>query len=613
MVTVSMALAEKTGSGVENGDPALSLQKASGGFPYYFKKLYYGIGFGPVISSGGRNPFRFHSSAFLRHPVYHFIQGELALGLNGLSSSSADRIGLRSAEYKLLAGLRNLYDFDVWKPYLYAGFGRTRYQIWVPDFYGPRYESGLSYIPFGIGTYFRFQDLVAFDASLGYCAFLKPDANFKKHGPQGFLTLQIGISLVGSRDLSDWDHDGLVYRDERSFRSDPRNPDSDQDELSDWDEVSSFRTDPMNTDTDTDGITDKLEIATYKTDPLSADSDGDKLGDYEELHRYGTDPLQADSDDDELDDYAELMTYATNPLIVDTDGDSLWDGQEVWQYKTDPAKIDTDDGSVDDFAEVRRGSDPLDGSDDIIPRDKPIVLEGIFFEYKSTQVDTAASQVLKQVAASLREHAGIRVEIQGHTDNIGSRRYNIKLSNDRARSVRSYLMDLGVAAERMRAVGYGFDHPRATNETEAGRSQNRRIEFVRIDTDEQKAIPADELDFAVWPVGTTKVLENLCFAYKTTEISPESMELLEKISAELQQNPIVRLEIQGHSDNIGSRAYNLRISQKRAEAVRACLLQKGISEDRIIARGYAFDEPRASNATAEGRRRNRRIELLRIN
>jgi outer membrane protein OmpA-like peptidoglycan-associated protein len=77
-------------------------------------------------------------------------------------------------------------------------------------------------------------------------------------------------------------------------------------------------------------------------------------------------------------------------------------------------------------------------------------------------------------------------------------------------------------------------------------------------------------------------------------------------------NPDVRIEVAGHTDNTGSAAINQRLSQARAAAVRAYLARKGVAPVRMVARGYGPNDPVAPNTTAEGRARNRRVELRRI-
>ena len=86
---------------------------------------------------------------------------------------------------------------------------------------------------------------------------------------------------------------------------------------------------------------------------------------------------------------------------------------------------------------------------------------------------------IKQVADFMKAHPETKVVIQGHTDNVGTEASNIKLSQERADSVKGYLVDkFGIASDRLRAVGYGPNKPIASNDTEEGRQKNRRVEAV---------------------------------------------------------------------------------------------------------------------------------------
>jgi len=87
--------------------------------------------------------------------------------------------------------------------------------------------------------------------------------------------------------------------------------------------------------------------------------------------------------------------------------------------------------------------------------------------------------VLDAVADVLKEYKNTTISVTGHTDNVGADAYNLKLSQDRANSVASYLVNRGVASGRVSAAGYGKASPIASNSSEAGRAQNRRVE-VRI-------------------------------------------------------------------------------------------------------------------------------------
>ena len=92
------------------------------------------------------------------------------------------------------------------------------------------------------------------------------------------------------------------------------------------------------------------------------------------------------------------------------------------------------------------------------------------------------------------------------------------------------------------------------------------------------------------------------------DIKPEYYPVLEKFAKFLKDNPKIKVEIQGHTDSVGSAKYNLKLSQKRAEAVKKVLVEKyGISPDRIIAKGYGESMPVAPNDTEEGRAKNRRV------
>ena len=106
-----------------------------------------------------------------------------------------------------------------------------------------------------------------------------------------------------------------------------------------------------------------------------------------------------------------------------------------------------------------------------------VVLKEVNFEFDSAQLTSNARSVLNGVAERLVSNPDVRVSIEGHTDSRGSDEYNKNLSQERAESVASYLASQGVDANRMRAVGYGEERPIASNETEEGRFQNRRVEL----------------------------------------------------------------------------------------------------------------------------------------
>jgi outer membrane protein OmpA-like peptidoglycan-associated protein len=122
----------------------------------------------------------------------------------------------------------------------------------------------------------------------------------------------------------------------------------------------------------------------------------------------------------------------------------------------------------------------------------------------------------------------------------------------------------------------------------------------------------DDVVLEIGDVGGKIVLEGITFASGGANISPESQEILDKAYKTLKAYPDMVVEIRGYTDNTGNRAFNVKLSERRAIAVKNYLVSKGISPDRLIAKGYGPADPIADNSTAEGRRKNRRIEFVRV-
>jgi outer membrane protein OmpA-like peptidoglycan-associated protein len=110
-------------------------------------------------------------------------------------------------------------------------------------------------------------------------------------------------------------------------------------------------------------------------------------------------------------------------------------------------------------------------------------------------------------------------------------------------------------------------------------------------------------------VGIKIVLNNIFFAFNKATLTDESTAELDRLTKLLNDTPTLNIEISGHTDNIGSAAYNKTLSEDRAKAVVNYLTKKGISADRLAYKGYGFDEPVAPNDTDEGRQQNRRTEF----
>ena len=104
----------------------------------------------------------------------------------------------------------------------------------------------------------------------------------------------------------------------------------------------------------------------------------------------------------------------------------------------------------------------------------------VTFAFDSADLNAQFYPVLEKVAGTLKEYDKTVIEVAGHTDNVGSDTYNQALSERRAKSVAAYLSSQGVAGTRVVTVGAGEAHPVASNDTEEGRAQNRRVEITIV-------------------------------------------------------------------------------------------------------------------------------------
>lgn len=132
-----------------------------------------------------------------------------------------------------------------------------------------------------------------------------------------------------------------------------------------------------------------------------------------------------------------------------------------------------------------------------------------------------------------------------------------------------------------------------------------------FDVPETKDYQEVFLDIKLMPVQKDAkiVLRNVFFDTDKATLKPMSYIELDKLAEIMTNNPKMKIEISGHTDNVGTKTYNQRLSQSRAESVVNYLLSKGFSQDRMTFKGYAFDEPITTNDTEEGRAQNRRVEF----
>jgi outer membrane protein OmpA-like peptidoglycan-associated protein/tetratricopeptide (TPR) repeat protein len=158
---------------------------------------------------------------------------------------------------------------------------------------------------------------------------------------------------------------------------------------------------------------------------------------------------------------------------------------------------------------------------------------------------------------------------------------------------------------------YELKLPNGTNYSITAESENHLFQSTSVHVDAKIGSQEIRKDISLQPVkeGLAIVLNNIFFDFDKATLRSESDAELENLYAFLIKYPELKVELSGHTDGFGSDRYNQRLSDKRAKAVVAYLIQKGISKKRLVAKGYGESKPLESNDTDEGRQLNRRTEL----
>lgn len=121
---------------------------------------------------------------------------------------------------------------------------------------------------------------------------------------------------------------------------------------------------------------------------------------------------------------------------------------------------------------------PVERTSETVVKSEPIVLKNVFFESGSAELKMTSLVELNYLKDLLTSNATLRIQINGHTDNVGTETDNLALSQNRAKAVQDYLIKEGIAADRLSYKGFGESQPIDTNDTEAGRKNNRRTAFI---------------------------------------------------------------------------------------------------------------------------------------
>ncbi len=258
------------------------------------------------------------------------------------------------------------------------------------------------------------------------------------------------------------------------------------------------------TDTDGDGIYDKddacPEVAGLEAFNGCPDSDGDGIEDGKDScpNEAGSKEMNGcpDSDGDGIADKDDACPNEAGTAALggcpDADGDGVADKDDACPSEAGPAENkgcpwpDTDGDGVldkDDQCPDIAGTVANNGCPEVTEEVQKQLNEyarTILFDTGKSTLKTESVSVFVDIIKILNEYPNAKFTVEGHTDSVGSASLNQKLSESRANSVRDFLVKEGIAADRLTAIGYGEDKPIATNNTRAGRTQNRRVEINLI-------------------------------------------------------------------------------------------------------------------------------------
>ncbi|MFZ1289216.1 MAG: OmpA family protein [Melioribacteraceae bacterium] len=298
------------------------------------------------------------------------------------------------------------------------------------------------------------------------------------------------------------------------------------------------------------------------------DEDGDGIITKLE-EEIGTDPNKFDTDLDGLSDGDEIFLYKTDPLNIDSDNDKLTDFEEIKNFHSDPNSKDSDGDDILDFDEI----DQFSTNPNLKDTDHDELSDGYeVYKYNTNptmnDTDNDGLNDKEEIFTTKTDPNKFDTDEDGVSDAI---------------EVKTLKTNPLVKDNHKNFLNLQNDNNTKPNSS-----------FENLNSEK--------------PV----ILQGVQFLISSAEINTVSENILHEILKVLNDNPDLKIEIRGYTDNIGDSNYNLKLSENRAEIVKNWFVKKGINLERIKTKGFGKENPIGDNDTLEGQEKNRRIEIIKI-
>ncbi|PRY25882.1 OmpA family protein [Spirosoma oryzae] len=261
--------------------------------------------------------------------------------------------------------------------------------------------------------------------------------------------------------------------------------------------------------------------------------------------------------------------------------------------------------------------------------------DNLTFEPGSARITAESRPNVNDLIQIMQAYPSLRIRVEGNTDNTGTDAQNDALSGERAEAVKEALVAGGIEPSRVATRERGDTMLVATNQTATGREQNRRIDVVVLGVTAPPAGPIVRVVVDA-PGGRKLLLTDKAFAYQlarylstkgsrpnksflfdelrfatnTARITPDAQAEVTDLAQIMKTYPALHIRVVGYTDSVGLESVNKPLSAVRASFVKQALVEAGIGANRITTSNEGQDEPIATNQTAKGRQRNRRVEII---